>query len=115
MILEVARALYGLVESAWLWYQKLCKTLTDLGYIVTEADRGLFVKKVFRGNKVVASNIVSVHVDDLISAASPNAEGSALSKEFWEHLDCRTLLHRSRNSWRQRSHVRAVVGARCSN
>ena len=56
-------------------------------YIVTEADRGLFVKKVFRGNTVVASNIVSVHVDDLISAASPNAEGSTLSKEFWEHLE----------------------------
>ena len=87
MILEVARALYGLVESAWLWYQELSKTLTDLGYTVTEADRGLFAKKTFRGNTVIASNIVSVHVDDLISAASPNAEGSALSKEFWDHLE----------------------------
>ena len=87
MILEVARALYGLVESAWLWYQELSKTLTEVGYTVTEADRGLFVKKAFRGDTVIASNIVSVHVDDLISAASPNAEGSALSKEFWDHLE----------------------------
>ena len=87
MILEVARALYGLVESAWLWYKELLKTLTDLGYIVTEADRGLFVKKVYENGMVIASNIVSVHVDDLISAASPNEAGSALSKEFWEHLE----------------------------
>ena len=87
MILEVARALYGLVESAWLWYQELSKTLVNLGYTVTEADRGLFVKKVFKGDAVVASNIVSVHVDDLISAASPNTEGSDLSKEFWDHLE----------------------------
>ena len=56
-------------------------------YTVTEADRGLFVKKVFRGDKIVASNIVSVHVDDLISAALPNAEGTALSKEFWDYLE----------------------------
>ena len=89
MILEVARALYGLVESAWLWYQELTKTLVALGYTVTEADRGLFVKKVYRGDEIIASNIVSAHVDDLISAASPNKEGEALSKEFWEHLEAK--------------------------
>ena len=87
MILEVARALYGLVESAWLWYQELSKNLVSLGYTVTEADRGLFVKKVFRGDEIIASNIVSVHVDDIISAASPNAEGTALSNEFWDYLE----------------------------
>ena len=87
MILEVARALYGLVESAWLWYQELSRTLVGLGYTVTEADRGLFVKKVYREGEIIASNIVSAHVDDLISAASPNEEGEALSKEFWDHLE----------------------------
>ena len=87
MILEVAKALYGLVESAWLWYRELAKTLSDIGYTVTEADRGLFVKKIMEGDKIVASNIVSVHVDDLISAASPNAHGTALSNEFWNHLE----------------------------
>ena len=87
MILEVARALYGLVESAWLWYQELAATLSQMGYIVCEADRGLFVKQSFRGDKLIASNIVSVHVDDLISAASPNKEGQALSTQFWEALE----------------------------
>ena len=54
---------------------------------MTEADRGLFVKKVHRGEEIIASTIVSAHVDDLISAASPNKEGEALSKEFWNHLE----------------------------
>ena len=70
MILEVAKALYGLVESAWLWYHELADTLQTMGYRIAEADRGLFVKQITDGDKVVASNIVSVHVDDLISAAS---------------------------------------------
>ena len=62
-------------------------SLVGLGYTVTEADRGLFVKKVYRNGEIIASNIVSAHVDDLISAASPNSEGSALSKEFCDHLE----------------------------
>ena len=60
-----------------------------MGYHVSEADRGLFVKKTLKGSSVVASNIVSVHVDDLISAASPNAEGERLSKEFWDTLEAK--------------------------
>ena len=87
MILEVAKALYGLVESAWLWYQELARVLMEMGYEVTEADRGLFVKKISRNGSIIASNIVSVHVDDLISAASPNPEGERLSKEFWSTLE----------------------------
>ena len=87
MILEVAKALYGLVESAWLWYQELSDTLCKMGYEVAEADRGLFVKKTIAGGKIIATNIVSVHVDDLISAASPNAEGIKLSSEFWSTLE----------------------------
>ena len=89
MILKVAKALYGLVESAWLWYRELSNTLEGMGYSRTDADRGLFVKKVFRGNTMVASNIVSVHVDDLISAASPNKEGARLSKDFWDQLEAK--------------------------
>ena len=44
----VTRALYGLVESARQRYQELTKTLVALGFTVTEADRGLFVKKIYR-------------------------------------------------------------------
>ena len=40
-----------------------------------------------KGGKIIASNIVSVHVDDLISAASPNSDGARLSEEFWGTLE----------------------------
>lgn len=52
-------------------------------YTLADADRGLLDKKFLKG-RVVASNIVSAHVDDLISAASPNVQGTALSMEFWK-------------------------------
>ena len=71
-----------------MWYQQeLADTLQTMGYRIAEADRGLFVKQITDGDKVVASNIVSVHVDDLISAASPNEHGARLSKEFWDTLE----------------------------
>ena len=58
-----------------------------MGYEIAESDRGLFIKKIKKGGKIIASNIVSVHVDDLISAANPNEEVDKLSKEFWNTLE----------------------------
>ena len=87
MILKVAKAMYGLVESAWLWYKELEKHLTSIGYTVCSNDRGLFFKRIFRKGKCVASNIASVHVDDIASAASPNTEGERLEKEFWDSME----------------------------
>ena len=65
----------------------MADTLRKKGYEIAESDRGLFVKKIKKGGKIIASNIVSVHVDDLISAASANEEGDKLSKEFWDTLE----------------------------
>ena len=87
MILRVKKAMYGLVESAWLWYKELEKQLSTLGYQVSVNDRGLFYKKVFKDGRCVASNFASVHVDDIISAASPNPEGLKLEQEFWGFLE----------------------------
>ena len=101
MVLEVAKALYGLVESAWLWYQELAETLREMGFEVAESDRGLFVKKLTRGGKIIASNIISVHVDDLISAASPNTEGTRLKHLSWDiQQDTKTgIILRSQTSY----------------
>ena len=87
MILQVKKAMYGLVESAWLWYKELEKHLLSLGYRVSLNDRGLFYKQVFNNGKCVGSNIASVHVDDIISAASPNQEGAKLEQEFWGSME----------------------------
>ena len=87
MILKVVKAMYGLVESAWLWYKELERHLTGLGYTVSSSDRGLFYKKIFKNGRCIASNVASVHVDDIISAASPNLEGKKLETEFWDSME----------------------------
>ena len=87
MILKVKKAMYGLVESAWLWYKELEKHLTGLGYKVSSSDRALFHKETVRDGVRVASNIASIHVDDIASAASPNHEGKLLEEEFWNSME----------------------------
>ena len=87
MILKVKKAMYGLVESAWLWYKELEKHLTSIGYRVSPSDRALFHKRVMKKGVCIASNIASIHVDDIASAASPNPEGKALEREFWDSME----------------------------
>ena len=89
MILKVKKAMYGLVESAWLWYKELEKHLTGIGYKVSPNDRALFHKRIVRDGKCIASNIASVHVDDIASAASPNKEGKELEEEFWNSMEAK--------------------------
>ena len=87
MILLVTKAMYGLVESAWLWYKELERHLHSIGYSACSYDRGLFFKRIYKKGKCIASNIASVHVDDIASAASPNPEGRPLEKEFWDSME----------------------------
>ena len=61
MILRVKKALYGLIESAMLWYQNLKATLLSLGYVNLEADQGMFIRTTPLGKSTIC-----VHVDDLL-------------------------------------------------
>ena len=80
--------MYGPIESAWLWYKELEKHLLSIGYTVSASDRALFYnKKTFRDGIYVASNIASVHVDDIASAATLNADGLLLEQEFWDSME----------------------------
>ena len=87
MLLRVAKALYGLVESAWLWYKELESHLMHLGYKVSENDRALFYKNIMEGDKIIGSIIATSHVDDIISAASNNAIGKRLEEELWTSME----------------------------
>jgi hypothetical protein len=53
------KALYGLKQGARNWYKALCKALDELGFTRTEADHGVFFKKI--GKDII---ILAVHVDD---------------------------------------------------
>ena len=87
MILRVDLALYGLVESAWLWYKELVRFLEGLGYTIAEADKGLAYKFLYEGDKCIGSNFASLHVDDILCTPSNDLNGRKLSDEFWGAME----------------------------
>ena len=65
-IVKVKKALYGCVESAKLWYDKLSSDLTKFNYITNEYDICVF-------NRTESDNTQTslvIHVDDMIITAS---------------------------------------------
>jgi hypothetical protein len=58
-VCRLYKALYGLKQGAKNWYEALRQALVELGFERTEADHGVFVKKL-PGDVIIAA----VHVDD---------------------------------------------------
>ena len=76
------KALYGMVQAGYIWYQTLLALYILLSY------------KVLRSNPVVCSqwnrntfNIQSVHTDDVLAGASYEAEAHQAMKEFSQTYD----------------------------
>jgi hypothetical protein len=55
----VCKSLYGLVESAWLWYKEVTATLSSSDFLVTDAYKGVVYKLAPDGLDLFAS----IHVD----------------------------------------------------
>lgn len=66
LIVLLRKAIYGLVESARLWYDTLSAVLISLGFIKSSADNCVFVLRNSNGEAVC---IVCVYVDDLFVTA----------------------------------------------
>jgi hypothetical protein len=62
MVVEIAKALYGCVESAKLWYNKLSDFLQSLGFVPNSYDPCVFQKLLTTGEKLT----VGVYVDDFL-------------------------------------------------
>ncbi len=60
-VFRLHKALYGLKQGAKNWYEALRKAMEELGFVRTEADHGVFVKRM--GKDVI---ILAVHVDDCL-------------------------------------------------
>jgi len=69
VIVQLDRALYGLVESAKLWYQNLSSTLNSLGFKANQRDPCVFNRGT--GNERCS---LCFHVDDLLVTAITTAE-----------------------------------------
>jgi hypothetical protein len=61
LYVKLKKALYGCVQSAKLWYDKLCEVLTNDGYKMNNYDPCLFNKMV-DGKQIT----IAFHVDDLL-------------------------------------------------
>ena len=75
---QLQKALYGLVESALLWYEHLQATLLRIGYQVSQYDRGLFFKQNSSGKCYVC-----IHVDDVLICT----DSIELRDELTQHLE----------------------------
>ena len=75
VVVELRKALYGLVEAAQLWYIKLSEAMLSFGLSVSAIDRCVFYG-VLHGHMMYAC----VHVDDIaVMAADVNAAVAALT------------------------------------
>ena len=65
LIVKLNKALYGLKESGYLWYEDVRKSLVDLGFTVSADDDCLFKKTDDTG--VI---FITIHVDDFLVSSS---------------------------------------------
>ena len=64
-VLKLKKTLYGLKQGAKNWYDALCKALADLGFQRTEANHGVFFKRIEPD-----AIILAVHVDNCMIIGS---------------------------------------------
>jgi hypothetical protein len=67
LTVQVVKAVYGLVESAMLWYKFISNILIILGYNECKSESCVFVRKI-DGN----ISYITLYVDDLLICASSN-------------------------------------------
>jgi len=84
LYVQITKALYGLQESAKLWYETLQDTLEKEGFQRSNYDHGLFFKKI--GKELV---IVLVYVDDLFIAGEEGKVAKAL-EQLKSHFPMKT-------------------------
>ena len=53
------KSLYGLKQGSKKWYDALHKALLELGFTRSEADHGVFFKRIWKDIVILA-----IHVDD---------------------------------------------------
>jgi hypothetical protein len=82
MVVKLNRALYGLVQSAKLWYEHLSGTLERNGYRKLESDECVFVRTDDNGNLIK----IVLHVDDMLVMCKDKEElvkfGELLKREY---------------------------------
>ena len=75
---ELIKSVYGLTESAALWYKELRDMLIGLGYIQQVVDPCLFIHPTLKSS-------INIHVDDCLVTCDNDAEAARLRAFFETH------------------------------
>jgi hypothetical protein len=79
---KLQRALYGLVESALLWYLHISTTLSALQYKKLHFDQCIFIK-----STPTSTNMVGMHVDDGFGSELSTTGATPLRDELFASLN----------------------------
>lgn len=85
-VLRVLKGLYGLKQSARLWYRDLRKFFVDLGFSVSSYDESVFFRK--EGD---STTILATYVDDILMMSPDNNNLMALEAQLSEAFEIRHL------------------------
>lgn len=88
---RLKRALYGCVESARLWYEKVSKDLMDMGYVKNNQDMCVFN----RIERDKSQSTIVLHVDDFLMTAKNEDILSEIIKEIEKKYE-QLSVHRGR-------------------
>lgn len=86
MVHRLIKALYGLRQAPWAWYDKLRKCLKDLGFSKCPYEHAVYTKR--EGDE---SLIIGVYVDDLLITGSSISNIVKFKKEMGEKFDMSDL------------------------
>ena len=74
-VCRLQKSLHGLKQASRQWFQKLSKTLVDLGYQQSKCDYSLFINK-----SSSHITIVAIYVDDIYSSLVLTVQKFSMSR-----------------------------------
>ena len=89
MACHLHKALYGLKQAPRAWYQRLHEELTNLGFVASSADPGLYINMATNGNDSIV--YILVYVDDIMVVAKRIADVTGIKSQLLDIFDGRDL------------------------
>jgi len=86
-VLRLKKAIYGLKQASHSWWEELRSSMSQLGFVHTQSDAGVFVKTDKNGDKI----IVIVYVDDALFASSNKKLALEEKAKFMKKWECQDL------------------------
>jgi hypothetical protein len=86
-VFHLKKAIYGLKQASYSWWEELKNSMSQLGFQHTQSDAGVFVRKYKNGDKVIAI----IYVDDALFASSNKKLALEAKSQFMKKWECRDL------------------------